>query len=171
MKKNNIILIGMPGSGKSTIGVVLAKALGYSFIDSDIVIQEKTGKKLWELIKEKGKEGFNEIEGEINCSINPCNTVIATGGSAIYSSKAMKHFRNIGKVTFLDVDLETIKKRLGDLKARGISMKEGETIDDIYKERLPLYREYAHVEFKVKNETIGESVKELTKQILQLYSN
>ena len=98
LKNRNIILIGMPGSGKSTIGVVLAKSLGYNFIDSDIVIQEKLGRRLWEVIDSVGKDEFNRIEGEINCDIDPELAVISTGGSAIYSEKAMKHFKNIGKI-------------------------------------------------------------------------
>ena len=135
LKNRNIILIGMPGSGKSTIGVVLAKNLGYNFIDSDIV-----------------------IEGEINCDIDPELAVISTGGSAIYSEKAMKHFKNIGTVVFLDVDLKIIKRRLGDLKRRGISMKEGETIEDIYRERINLYRKYADIIFKPQAFSIKDNV-------------
>lgn len=158
LKNRNIILIGMPGSGKSTIGVVLAKSLGYNFIDSDIVIQEKLGRRLWEVIDSVGKDEFNRIEGEINCDIDPELAVISTGGSAIYSEKAMKHFKNIGTVVFLDVDLKIIKRRLGDLKRRGISMKEGETIEDIYRERINLYRKYADMIFKPQAFSIKDNV-------------
>ena len=152
LKNRNIILIGMPGSGKSTIGVVLAKSLGYNFIDSDIVIQEKLGRRLWEVIDSVGKDEFNRLEGEINCDIDPELAVISTGGSAIYSEKAMKHFKNIGTVVFLDVDLKIIKRRLGDLKRRGISMK------DIYRERINLYRKYADIIFKPQAFSIKDNV-------------
>lgn len=143
--KNNIILIGMPGAGKSTIGVVLAKSLGYDFIDSDIVIQKRMGESLTSIINRIGKEGFNQLEGDINASLDVENTVIATGGSAVYSEKAMKHFKSIGRVVFLDLKLSSILERLGDITNRGISMNEGETIEDLFNERNILYKKYADI--------------------------
>lgn len=139
----NIILIGMPGSGKSTVGVVLAKMLGMTFIDGDLVIQEKTGRLLHELIEELGAEGFNELENRINASISPQNAVIAPGGSVIYGRDAMEHYKNIGKVVFLDLPLEELENRLGDLNERGVSLRDGQTLSELYSERLPLYRKYA----------------------------
>ena len=103
VKRKNIILIGMPGSGKSTLGVVLAKKMGYSFIDSDIVIQDTYGCTLEELIDEHGDAGFIKIENDVNCSISPEHTIIATGGSAVYGKEAMEHFKEIGTVIYLKV--------------------------------------------------------------------
>ena len=113
---NNIILIGMPGAGKSTIGVVLAKKLGYEFIDSDIVIQNRYKKILQELINEYGTDGFEKIENDVNKSLNPQNSVIATGGSAIYGKEAMEHFDSIGTVVYLNLPYEEIEQRLGNLE-------------------------------------------------------
>ena len=142
---NNIILVGMPGSGKSTLGVLLAKMLGLSFIDADIVIQERVGQKLHEIIEEKGQEEFLTIEEEVNLSINPKNTIIATGGSAIYSQKTMEHYKKIGKIVFLDISYETLIKRLGDFSKRGVILRKGNSVMDMYNERLPIYKNYADI--------------------------
>lgn len=155
-KKNNITLIGMPGSGKSTIGVVLAKVLGYQFTDSDLLIQEKEGKLLCEIIKEKGNQGFQEIENEVNGSIMTSNSVIATGGSAVYGDKAMEHLREISTVVYLRLSYEEIESRLGDLKDRGVVLKENQTLLDLYKERTPLYEKYAHIIVDAEGLTIKE---------------
>lgn len=141
----NIILIGMPGVGKSTVGVVLAKKLGYRFVDSDLVIQDKYGKLLHELIEENGVEGFWKIENDVNASLEMDKSVIATGGSAIYGEEAMEHLREIGTVVYLKLPLEEIADRLGDLNARGVTLREGQTLSDLYDERVPLYEKYAHV--------------------------
>lgn len=141
----NIVLIGMPGVGKSTVGVVLAKKLGYRFVDSDLVIQDKYGKLLHELIEENGVEGFWKIENDVNASLNLEKSVIATGGSAIYGAEAMEHLREIGTVVYLKLPLEEIADRLGDLNARGVTLREGQTLSDLYDERVPLYEKYAHV--------------------------
>lgn len=155
-KKNNITLIGMPGSGKSTIGVVLAKVLGYQFIDSDLLIQEKEGKLLCEIINEKGNQGFQEIENEVNGSIMTSNSVIATGGSAVYGDKSMEHLREISTVVYLRLSYEEIESRLGDLKDRGVVLKENQTLLDLYKERTPLYEKYAHIIVDAEGLTIKE---------------
>jgi len=144
MDKKNIILIGMPGAGKSTVGVVLAKKLGYRFTDSDLVIQERTGKLLPELIKEHGIEGFWQIENDVNASLDLNHYVIATGGSAIYGEEAMEHFRQTGTVVYLQLSYEEIEERLGDLTERGVTLRQGQTLMDLYKERIPLYEKYAH---------------------------
>ena len=142
--KDNIVLIGMPGAGKSTVGVVLAKRLGYRFVDSDLVIQEKYDRLLHELIEEHGVEGFWRIEEEENASLNPRKSVIATGGSVIYGPRAMEHLREIGTVVYLKLPLEEVTERLGDLNARGVTLRPGQTLADLYAERVPLYEKYAH---------------------------
>ena len=135
----NIVLIGMPGAGKSTVGVVLAKSLGYTFIDSDLVIQQRTGKLLHELISAHGVEGFWQIESDVNASLQVEQTVIATGGSVCYEPEAMEHLRKIGKVIYLKLSYEEIEDRLGDLNARGVTLREGQNLMDLYRERTPLY--------------------------------
>ena len=127
----NVILIGMPGSGKSTVGVVLAKKLGYRFIDSDLVIQEKYGKLLYQLIEERGEAGFLMLENEINASITAEGAVIATGGSAVYGKEAMRHFREIGQIVYLKLPFEELEQRLGDLHERGVVLKKGYTLRDL----------------------------------------
>ncbi len=145
MTKNNITLIGMPGAGKSTVGIVLAKILGMEFLDSDLLIQKREKKLLWQIIEEQGLDGFDRVEEEVNCSIDVEDTIIATGGSAVYSEKAMRHFQEIGRVVYLKVSCEELKRRLGDLKNRGVSIKEGQTLEDLYEERRPLYEKYADI--------------------------
>ena len=143
--KNNIILIGMPTSGKSTIGVILAKILGYRFIDADIVIQEKEGRRLSRIIAEDGVDGFIDIENRINSEINADKTVIATGGSVVYGKEAMEHYKEIGTVVYLKVSFETLKKRLHHAKQRGVVMKDGQTLESLYEERKALYEQYADI--------------------------
>ena len=160
-KKKNIVLIGMPGSGKSTVGVVLAKRLGYQFVDSDLVIQEKYGKLLHDLIEENGVEGFWKIENDVNASLSMERSVIATGGSAIYGSEAMTHLKEIGTVVYLQLPYEEVDERLGDLSARGVTLREGQTLHDLYIERVPLYEQYADVVIDCKNKMLREIVAEI----------
>lgn len=143
--KNNVVLIGMPGSGKSTIGVVLAKLLCYQFVDMDIVIQEQEKKLLREIIEEKGNDGFMEIENRVNAEFEAEYTVIAPGGSVIYGKEAMEHLHNIGIVIYLKLDYQELESRLGDLKARGVVLKEGYTLKTLYEERTALYEKYADI--------------------------
>ena len=143
--KNNITLIGMPGSGKSTVGVVLAKRLGRRFVDSDLVIQDRHGKLLHELITEYGVEGFWQIESDVNASLNLKNSIIATGGSACYEPEGMQHLREISTVVYLKLPYEEVVKRLGDLNARGVTLQPGQTLRDLYDERTPLYEKYADI--------------------------
>lgn len=145
MKKDNIVLIGMPGSGKSTAGVVLAKILGYKFLDCDLLIQEKTGKLLHEIITEKGNDGFLEIENKINSEIDVHKTIISPGGSVIYGREAMEHLSSIGNIVYLRLSYETLKKRLSNLKDRGVVLKNGQTLLDLYDERSLLYEKYAEI--------------------------
>lgn len=141
--KSNITLIGMPASGKSTIGVLLAKRLGYSFLDVDLMIQEKTGKLLKEIIAQEGMEGFLWVEERINQTIQAVHTVIAPGGSVIYGPKAMKHLKDISQIVYLKLSYEEVVRRLGDLTDRGVAVREGMTLRDLYQERVPLYESYA----------------------------
>jgi len=145
MNKRNIVLIGMPGVGKSTIGVVVAKRMGYRFLDSDLIIQEKYGKLLHELITEHGVDGFWKIENCVNASLDVEKTVIATGGSACYEEEAMNHLRKVGTIVYLKLSYESLAERLGDLYARGVTMRSGQTLRDLYEERGPLYEKYAHI--------------------------
>lgn len=145
MNRSNIILIGMPGCGKSTVGVVLAKAAGYRFLDSDLLIQEQEGMLLPEIISERGLDGFAQTENRINASINAEKTVIATGGSVIYGEDAMKHFKEIGLVVYIRLPYEQIKRRLGDLTKRGVSIRPGQSLRELYDERAPLYEKYADI--------------------------
>ena len=124
----NIILIGMPAVGKSTVGVVVAKRLGYKFIDTDILIQEETGKLLCEIIAERGIEGFLQVEDEVNAGVDVKKTVVSPGGSVVYCENAMKHYKEIGKILYLKASYETISKRLKNAKKRGVVLKDGQTL-------------------------------------------
>lgn len=161
MKKNNMILIGMPGSGKSTVGVVLAKRLGRRFVDSDLVIQEQYGKLLHELIEEHGVEGFWELENKVNASLNMTDSIIATGGSAIYGQQAMEHLRSMGTVVYLQLPYEDVVDRLGDLNARGVTLMPGQTLLDLYEERTPLYEKYADIILPCSGKMLREVVAEI----------
>ena len=140
-----ITLIGMPASGKSTVGVVLAKKLGKQFIDTDLVIQEQTGKLLKELLELHGDDGFREIEDRINASIRAENAVLAPGGSAVYGKRAMAHFKKLGTVVYLKLPYPALRLRIGNLKERGVSMKPGQTFYQLYRERTRLYEKYADI--------------------------
>lgn len=163
--KDNVILIGMPSCGKSTVGVVLAKALGYRFVDSDLVIQEQTGKLLSEIIDEEGLDAFNEIENQINAGLDYHKAVIATGGSVIYGKEAMEHLQSIGTVVYLELPFETLCERIGDLTARGVSIKEGQTFRELFEERRPLYEKYADITIHGENLSIREVVLALKKEL------
>ena len=143
--KNNVVLIGMPGVGKSTLGVVLAKELGFEFVDADLLIQKRENRLLKEIIAEDGVDGFLKIENDVNASIETEKTVIATGGSVIYGAEAMAHLKEIGTVVYLKLDYETLDSRLGCLKGRGVVLKDGQTLKSLYEERIPLYEKYADI--------------------------
>lgn len=141
----NIVLIGMPGAGKSTVGVVLAKVLGLNFVDSDLLIQEQEGKLLKEIIAEKGLDGYLAIENQVNAEIGVKHSVIATGGSVIYCQEAMEHLREIGTVIYIKLEYPTIDNRLGNIRQRGVVLRKGQTLKTLYEERCPLYELYAHI--------------------------
>ena len=157
----NIVLIGMPGAGKSTVGVVLAKKLGFSFLDSDLLIQDHEKMLLHEIIEQKGLDGFNQIENEVNASITATNSVIATGGSVIYGKEAMEHLKTIGTVIYLQLNYEELKERLGDLEERGVCIRPGMTLKDLYAERTPLYETYADLTITCDDKPIRKIVQEI----------
>lgn len=158
---NNITLIGMPAAGKSTVGVLLAKRLGYKFLDSDLLIQEKEERLLKEIIAAEGLEGFLAIEERINREIDANRTVIAPGGSVIYRASAMEHFKEIGTVVYLKISYEELEKRLGNLVDRGVALKDGMSLLDLYRERVPLYEKYADVTIEEAGKSGGQVVDEL----------
>jgi shikimate kinase len=143
MMKDNIVLIGMPGAGKSTVGVVLAKTLGYDFIDTDILMSRQTGMTLQAYIDAYGIEAFLKAEESVALSLSCCAAVIATGGSMVLSEAAMKHLKDGSVTVFIDVPLSELIRRLRNIKTRGIILKPGQTVGDVCRERLPLYRKYA----------------------------
>lgn len=161
--KKNIVLIGMPGAGKSTVGVVLAKVVGHRFVDSDLVIQETYGKLLHELITEHGMDGFLEIENQVNAGLELEKSIIATGGSVIYGKEAMEHLKEIGLVVYLKLSLESIADRLGDLQQRGVALKEGWGLKELYEERVPLYEKYADLVMDCE----GKSIRQITEEIAE----
>ncbi len=163
---DNIVLIGMPGCGKSTIGVVLAKKLGYRFLDSDLLIQEQYENTLENLIAEHGDEGFITLENAVNKSINVKRTVIATGGSAVYGSEAMEHLSEIGTVIYLEVPEEELRVRLGSLKERGVVSNGKTTVEEIFEDRKALYKKYADITVKLENRLLRESVEEIYELII-----
>lgn len=164
--KNNIILIGMPAAGKSTVGVLLAKSLGYRFLDTDILIQEKTGRLLHEIITAEGLDRFLEIENEVLTGLNTKSTVIATGGSAVYSADAMTHLKEIGYVIYLKIGFKSLTERLGDYVNRGVVLRPNMTLYDLYRERTALYEKYADT--TVDEERLAAGLAETTAHTIAL---
>lgn len=158
---DNITLIGMPSAGKSTVGVLLAKRLGYSFVDVDIIIQETEGKLLKEIIKEKGLDGFLEVENRVNAGVKASRSVIAPGGSVIYGREAMEHLKSIGIVVYLKISYEELVKRVGDVVDRGVALKKGMTLRDLYEERVAYFERYADVTIDEEGKELGQVVDEL----------
>lgn len=152
----------MPSCGKSTMGVLIAKNLGLKFLDSDLLIQEREGKLLHELIKERGNEEFIKIENDANMSIDVQNTVVSTGGSVVYCEGAMKHLSDIGKIVYIKISYETLAARLGDYVHRGVVMPEGYTLLDMYRERAALYEKYAEYTLDTDNMTMTETLDALS---------
>lgn len=166
MNKQNITLIGMPGVGKSTLGVVLAKVLGYQFLDADLLIQKQEKRRLYQIIEQEGIEGFKAIENRVNASIEAENTVIATGGSVVYCEEAMEHLKSIGKVVYLKLSLKPLSRRLGNLKGRGVLLKDGQTLKDLYEERVPLYEKYADIVLDEEGKDLEASLQALLDKLM-----
>lgn len=164
---NNVILIGMPGCGKSTVGVLLAKILGYSFIDSDLLIQQSEGKKLYEIINQHGADYFKAAENRVNSSINVSNTVIATGGSVVYCEQAMAHLKSIGKIVYIKITPEQLVKRINNIATRGVVIRDGETLLDLYNERAPIYEKYADITIDSSDDSIIVNAEKIA-QILNM---
>ena len=171
MSKNNIVLIGMPGVGKSTVGVILAKVLGYQFLDADLLIQEQEGKLLKDIIAEVGTDGFIQVENRVNASIDCTKTIIATGGSVIYGQEAMEHLKEIGTVVYLEVAFATLEERLSDIKGRGVVLKDGQTLYDLFMERTPLYEKYADIRVLEEGLGVEETVDLLVSKLQNLNNN
>ena len=161
---DNIILIGMPASGKSTVGVILAKLIGFDFMDTDLLIQRAEKRRLSQIIADEGMDGFLDIENRVNASVEADHCVIATGGSAVYGEEAMRHFRKIGHIIYLKVDYETIRKRLRSIKQRGVALRDGQSLRDLYEERTALYEKYADTVIEEKGDA-----EDVVVQILRLF--
>ena len=167
--KSNIVLIGMPGAGKSTLGIVLAKILNKSFIDADLLIQNQCDKTLQKIIDAMGPEGFISIENEVLSEIRAENTVIATGGSAVYSDAAMKHLASIGTIVYLEISYESLISRLNDLQERGVVLKSGISMSlrELYEEREPLYQRYADITVNVDDLNITAAARKVASAVEQ----
>lgn len=163
---NNIILTGMPSCGKSTLGRMLAKELGYAFIDTDNVIIEQNGCPLKEILDKEGLEGFIRREEEAVCSVTAERTVIATGGSVVYSPKAMAHLKSLGRVVYLCLEYKEVERRLGDLHERGVAIAPGKTLRDLFDERTPLYEKYADLAILINSRnSIHQSVNDIKRHL------
>ncbi|MGN0661050.1 MAG: shikimate kinase [Oscillospiraceae bacterium] len=160
----NVVLIGMPGAGKSTVGVVLAKILGFDFIDTDLIIQAKTKQKLYKFIELYGTEAFLKAENDCVKELRAENCVIATGGSVVYGEEAMENLKAIGTVVYLKLPEPDIEERITNLATRGIAMDEGQTLSDIYDERSPLYEKYADITIESHGKTISQIAAEIAEK-------
>lgn len=158
---DNIILIGMPGAGKSTIGVVLAKTLGFTFIDSDLVIQERENRLLQEIIDDIGMDNFLDVEKDAILSIHANQSIIATGGSVIFRDEAMKHLKESGIIVYLKISFEEIERRVNNITTRGIAMAKGHTLRDVYDQRIKLYEKYADVIIDCDDKSLEDIVKDI----------
>ena len=164
--RDNIVLIGMPAAGKSTAGVVLAKLLGYDFTDTDLLIQRREGRRLEEMIRENGTDGFLKTEEEVCAALEAERTVIATGGSVVYGRKAMAHLKDIGTVVYLRVPWEELRKRLHDIQGRGVVLRDGQTMEELFEERSALYEQYADLVIDEEGlgleQTVGQIIRALS---------
>lgn len=160
---NNIILIGMPGSGKSTVGVLLAKMLGYSFVDTDLIIQQVENKMLYEILRDNGTEYFARVENSVCKKLQASRTVIATGGSAVFGEEGMAHLKSIGRVVYLKVSLSELKKRVKNFETRGIMRKEGQTLEEILTDRESLYEKYADLTVNCTRGSLSKNAEKIVK--------
>lgn len=162
---DNIILIGMPGSGKSSVGVVLAKAMGMDFLDVDLLIQSREGALLQDILDTRGVETFLDVEGDAICSVSCCRTVIAPGGSCVCRHDAMEHLCKLGTVVYLKLSLPEVVSRIHNLDSRGIALQPGQTLEDVYNFRTPLYERYAHLTVEADGQTLAETVEAVKRLI------
>lgn len=165
MKKKNIVLIGMPGVGKSTVGVILAKLLGCKFIDTDLIIQEQEKKLLKDIIAENGVDGFIETENRIISKLDVNNSVIATGGSVVYGKDAMKNLARNSVIVYLKLDYNKLRYRLGNIKNRGVVIRRGQSLSGLYKERVPLYEKYADITIDENGFNVEKTVSKIMSEI------
>jgi len=154
----NIVLIGMPSAGKSTVGVILAKTLGMNFIDTDLVIQEKTGKLLQDIINQQGTESFLETEEDVVLSLKVNNTIVATGGSVVLCDKAIKHLKQSGIVIYLQIEFQEIVKRLDNITTRGVVLAKGQNLEAMYNQRVLLYESYSDIIIDCSNKAVEEII-------------
>ena len=166
---DNVILIGMPGVGKSTLGVLLAKALGYRFLDTDLVLQAQERRLLREIIAAEGIDGFLALEGRVCGSLQADRSVIATGGSVVYSPEAMAHLRSMGTVVYLKLGYNALARRLGSLKKRGVILRPGQTLKTLYQERTPLYAQYAHLTVDCGGQDVEQSVALILQRLREMH--
>lgn len=163
--KDNIVLIGMPGVGKSTVGVILAKVLGYEFVDTDLVIQKECGCLLKDIIADRGPEGFIRVENEINSKLECEHSIIATGGSVVYGPEAMEHLKSMGRVIYLKLSLPEIEKRLDNIQNRGVVLKAGQTFSMLYEERTKLYEKYADIVIDEEHRDIEHTISAICREL------
>lgn len=169
--RENIVLIGMPACGKSVTGVVLAKSLQMGFLDTDLLIQEAAGKGLQEIINEDGMEAFKALEEQVLCQVDVTHTVIATGGSAVYYPKAMKHLKKLGRIVYIHVSVETILERLNNITTRGVAMSEDQDIAGLYEERKPLYESFAEITAESGKGSMEDTVADIIEKVKKLHKD
>ncbi len=167
MSSKNIVLIGMPGCGKSTVGVLLAKRLGMGFTDTDLIIQQETGRTLQTIVNNEGYESLRRVEGQVLLALNVQRHVISTGGSAVYSEAAMAHLASNAVMVFLDIPLEEVKKRIGDHSLRGISRHPDQNLDDLFHERFALYSRYAQIAIRANQQTADQVCEAIVAELLR----
>ncbi|MDO5590423.1 MAG: shikimate kinase [Lachnospiraceae bacterium] len=166
----NIVFIGMPAVGKSTVGVVVAKRLGYQFVDTDLLIQKEENRLLKEIIAEEGIDGFLKIEDRVNSDVNEERSVISPGGSVVYCENAMRHFQKTGRIVYLKASYETINQRISNAKNRGVVLKEGQTLKHLYEERTALFEKYADITVSEDGRSLEETI-EAVLRVLETEEN
>ena len=164
----SIILIGMPAVGKSTVGVVVAKRLGYEFIDTDLLIQKQENRLLKEIIEDEGIDGFLKIENQVNCDVQAERAVISPGGSVVYCQETMEHYKKIGVVVYLRASFETINNRIRNAKNRGVVLKEGQTLERLYEERVKLFEKYADITLDEEGKELGETIELVLQRLCKI---